>query len=88
MESNIFTTFVYLSSVFAAVLSVIVLLLPLWGKYDHVFVFNKKVGPKYWGRYEGTSEIQDVGTIEVKDPYYTDKVTFGSRAYSSGSTGV
>ena len=85
MESNIFTTFVHLSSGFAALLAVVILLLPLRTKFNHVLVFDKKVGPRYWGRYEGTSDIENVGTIEAKDPFYTEKCTFGSAGYASGS---
>ena len=88
MESNIFTTLVYSLAGFSAVLSVIVLLIPHVHRFDNILVFSKKVGPKYWGQYEGVRVPQEVGTIEVADPFYTDKETFGSRAYSNGSTGV
>lgn len=89
METNIFTTVVYWLCGFAAVLSVVVLLIPHSKRFDNILLFNKKVGPKYWGRYEESSATLCVGTIEVHEPNrHEETITFGSRAYSSGSTGV
>lgn len=88
METNIFTTMIYGLCGFATVLALVWALYPHRNKYENLLLFKKKVGPRYWGRYEGSNDVPVVETIEVHQPAHEGTCTFGSRGYSSGNQGV
>ena len=88
METNIFTTMIYWLCGFSSLMAVIWFVAPFRNRYDNLFILKKKVGPRYWGRYEGAAEVPIVETIQVYPPAHEGTCTFGSRGYSSGSQGV
>lgn len=47
---------------------------------------GKKVGPSYWGVYDGSPAKEDTSlcTIAVRQPTFTEIITAGSSVYSKG----